>query len=163
MGRWIPFRYYVVDFNKENQFWLCLQNQPTLHTLIHRHQAGQYIIRRKKISSCCLFALKRKKKARNWKSEIRPIFHEELLHRCSVVFFYKRCLQFYLSFFHEKNVTSRKNVIKSFVPLFFFFAQGFIKPFHTYCIQSLGMAPTAFSLLLSGFIRKMWLLLLYVH
>lgn len=25
-------RYYVVDFNKENQFWLCLQNQPTLHT-----------------------------------------------------------------------------------------------------------------------------------
>lgn len=40
------------------------------------------------ISSCCLFALK-KEKGTEWKSEIRPIFHKELWHHCSVVFFYR--------------------------------------------------------------------------
>lgn len=55
-----PLRYYVADFNKENQFWLCLQNQP--HTSINRGNISSA-----EISSCCLFAWERKKntKARN--------------------------------------------------------------------------------------------------
>ena len=136
VGRWIPSDIILwISIRRINSGSVC--GIRPHYKLIHQHQPGQYIIHRNFITFVC----SGKEKVKEWKSEIRPIFHEELSRRCSEVFFYKHYLQW--------RMLHPENVIKS---------QGFIKCFHTYCIHSLGMVPTAFSLLLSGFIRKVWLL-----
>lgn len=90
-----PLRYYVVDFNKENQFWLCLRNQPHTTLLIHWHQPGQYIIRRNFIMLFVCLGEEKKHKGEKWKLEIRATSREE---RCQC--FYK----YYLSLFFIKRM-----------------------------------------------------------
>lgn len=140
-------RYSVMDFNKENQFLLCLWNQRTLQTNTQTSTRAIYHPKKFHHVVCLLW------KGKDWKSEIRPKFQEEFLH-CSVFLQALPPVVPLFSFFHEKNVTSRK----MWLSVFSSFAQGFNRRFHTYCIHSLGMVPTTFLLLLSGFIRKMWLL-----
>lgn len=59
-------RYCSVDFNKENQFWLCLWNQPTLNT--HTRTSSRAIYHPQEFHQV-LFAVKGKKSAWNgsWK------------------------------------------------------------------------------------------------
>lgn len=147
MGRWIPSDImWWISIRRINSGFVCRINPH--HTLIHRHQPGQYIIHRNFIM---LFVCFEKKEA---KKRIQKSGAYSTRNCCSVVFFYKHNLQLYL-FFSWKNGTSTQIWLNLF---FFSFAQWFIKCFHTYYIISLGTAPTAFSLPLSGFIRKMWLL-----
>ncbi len=104
MGSWIPSAIlWWISIRRINSVF-CLWNQSRLHTNTQTSTGAIYHPRKFHHVVC----LPCKEKGKEWKPEMRPIFHEELLHRCSVVFFSNREHQFYFCFFHEKNVASRK-------------------------------------------------------
>lgn len=134
MGRWIPSDIWW-DFIKENQLRLCLWYQHTWQANTHIPTHGN--ISSGEISSC-LFALKRK-----WRGiKVRSQAHEELL--CGLW-----CLCWALPaipallFPPQKMWLDVKALSRAFIHIVYIL---------------LRMASAAFSLLLSAFIRKMWLL-----
>lgn len=103
MGRWIPSAIlWWISIRRINSVFVCGIHPD--YTPIHRHQPGQYIIRRNFIM---VFVCLAKKKARSGSQKSDPY---SMRNCCSVVFFYNHDHQFYLCFFffHEKSVTSRK-------------------------------------------------------
>lgn len=143
MARWIPFdAVWRTSISRINSGFVCGIN--SLCTLIVRHQPGQYIIHGNFIMFVCF-----QKRPR---SGIQKSGTNSTEHCYSVLLFWTCASRF--TCFSWKQYYLHKIIIKSF----FSFAQGFSKCFHTYYIISLGTIPAAYSLLLSGFIRKMWLL-----
>lgn len=105
-GQMDSFRYYVVDFKKENQFNLCLWNQPTLRTNTQTSVRATYHSPKFHHAVCLLW---------NEKGRIQKSGAYFTRNFRSVAFFYKHNLQLYL-FCSWKNVTSTQ-IWLNFFPL----------------------------------------------